>query len=39
MSAGYGISEWPDIDDLYRRFDALVQTTDPAAAARRPRPR
>jgi hypothetical protein len=25
MSGGYGISEWPDIDALYRRFDALVR--------------
>ena len=23
MSGGYGMSEWPDIDALYRRFDAL----------------
>ena len=24
MSGGYGISEWPDIDALYRRFKELV---------------
>ena len=25
MSGGYAISEWPDTDALYRRFDALVK--------------
>ena len=25
MTAGYSISEWPDTDALYERFDALVK--------------